>query len=146
MSNYIPLKMIITVICLVGMFVLPSCARNIELSRDTPDLDRDERCAPGIECVVHGELVRKRTPQGDFFEIVRPERGEMCVGFENQSIANRVGPSQSLNVSLKGLMVKRSEAPDCAFLRYGETNIPCGYCLGESIFIANELNIAPNGR
>jgi len=97
-------------------------------------------CSDQDNCVeVTGELDYANTTQGNLFLLkTEADQPAMCVALSDDLSEERVKKYEKHNVTVMGEKQNLTEFPNCAFIKYGNTNIPCGYCNG-SVFLAKQI-------
>lgn len=97
------------------------------------------RCGEAYDCSLSGELTFTRTVYGTVYLLENDDSKEdYCVAFAAEEPLMR----RHRSVVLYGKMIDRIESNDCIYVTYGVSNIPCGYCPGSKLFLADDLEFS----
>lgn len=98
----------------------------------------NQTCERSMPCTISGTLSYQSTVFGAFFELdFLKEQQSLCVAREGVTI-DALKRYAGKQISLSGRFEDFVEFPDCAYIKFGDSQLPCGYC-GDKVFVATEI-------
>lgn len=119
-------------------FLLTACSTNAD--NFIVGSKNAEDCNVAGTCVFVGTLTRTNITQGDLYELqTSNSKMKICLVVE-ESINSKIENYSYEKVEVSGKMSPLLESPNCAFIKYGNSYIPCGYC-GENILSITRIRM-----
>lgn len=120
-------------ICGISSLIIASCSTPVNVENSTADTT----CEVGTECQISGVLTSTNSIYGSVFVLENTSLSGMDLCVANANVdENELLRKLDKKVTLFGELMSRNESEACIYVEYGKSNIPCGYCPGNTVFVA----------